>query len=121
MADSLEIRIMKALAEYTEEIEDKIESTLEDIGGEAVKMLKSTSPKRTGKYRRSWTFEKTSKNGCTEIVIYNAKYGSLTHLLENGHRTRNKKNWVATRSHIEAVEQWAIKETEKRIKEVLKG
>lgn len=119
--DDLTIQITRALEEYAEEVQDKIESVLDDVGNEAVKMLRKTSPKRSGKYGKGWRVKKEKHGGRVVLTLYNAKYGSLTHLLENGHRKRNRTGWVEAQPHIAKVEKYAIKEAERRITEVLKG
>ena len=63
-------------------------------GYSAEEELHRTSPARTGNYRKSWTFGqkeiKKGKSYRTELVVYNAKYYRLTHLLEKSHRIANK-------------------------------
>ena len=119
--DDITIQITRVLEEYAEEVRDEIEDVLDDVGKEAVAMLKKTSPKRTGKYAKGWRVKKEKHGGRVVLTLYNAKYGSLTHLLENGHRKRNRTGWVEAQPHIAKVEKYAIKEAERRITEVLKG
>ena len=74
---------------------------------------KKPSPKRYGKYRRSWKKKKLA-NG--SFVVFNA-VASLTHILENGHISRNGGR-VAGIVHIKPAEEKAIQNFEKRIKEI---
>lgn len=116
---SLDQQIMAALAAYTEDVREGIAEVLEDVGNEATKKLKTTSPKLSGRYRRSWKLKLSSRDGSTEVIAYNAKHYQLTHLLEHGHRTRNHQAFVAARPHIAEVEDWAREEANRRIREVL--
>lgn len=106
--------IMKCLQKYTEEVVEALEKTEKELADEAVRMLKQTSPKKSGKYARSWT---QTKRG-TKRIVHNRRY-QLTHLLEKGHAKRNGGR-VAARVHIAPVEQRISKEAVERFKRVLK-
>lgn len=91
---------------------------------EAASKLRNTSPKRTGKYAKSWKV-KTQRGsaGIDEVIVYNRDHYQLTHLLENGHVIRNKKGEYGRTSpikHIEPVNDWAgdalVKEIERELK-----
>ena len=113
LTSDLANEIAKVMAEYSAEVEDKIDLIAEDVVNEAVTELKETSPKRYGKYRRSWKKKKLA-NG--SFVVFNA-VASLTHILENGHLSRNGGR-VAGIVHIKPAEEKAIQNFEKRIKEI---
>lgn len=106
--------IMKCLQEYTEEVVEALEKTEKELADEAVGTLKQTSPKKSGKYARSWTQTKQGK----KRIVHNRRY-QLTHLLEKGHAKRNGGR-VAARVHIAPVEQRISKEAVERFKENLK-
>lgn len=106
--------IMKCLQEYTEEVVEALEKTEKELADEAVRTLKQTSPKKSGKYARSWTQTKQGK----KRIVHNRRY-QLTHLLEKGHAKRNGGR-VAARVHIAPVEQRISKEAVERFKENLK-
>lgn len=106
--------IMKCLQEYTEEVVEALEKTEKELADEAVRTLKQTSPKKSGKYARSWT--QTKQGG--KRIVHNRRY-QLTHLLEKGHAKRNGGR-VAARVHIAPVEQRISKEAVERFKRVLK-
>ena len=55
-----------------------------------------------------------------ECTIYNGTSYQLTHLLENGHLTRNGKKVPAIK-HIEPVEQKCIKEYQKNVETIIKN
>lgn len=114
----LTAQITAALKEYSSTSEDKIQEVLQDVAKEAKKQLSSASPKRTGKYKRGWKVTMTRRSGYCKVDIHNSRY-QMTHLLEHGHRVGSGRSPAIV--HIAPVEQWAIQEAERRIKEVLKG
>lgn len=101
------------LAAYSDEVTEEVDKIAEQVTDETVDELKETSPKRYGKYRRSWKKKKLA-NG--SFVVFNA-VASLTHILENGHLSRNGGR-VAGIVHIKPAEEKAIQNFEKRIKEI---
>lgn len=115
----LTTQLSQILTEYSRTTSDKIEKIVQDVGKEAKSKLNSTSPKRTGKYRKGWKVKIERRNGSVKLHVHNTRY-QLTHLLENGHRSRNG-GFVAARSHIAAVDQWAKDEVERRIRNELSG
>lgn len=116
MAKSTDLadEIMKCLQEYTDEVVEALEKTTKELADEAVRTLKQTSPKKSGKYARSWT---QTKQG-TKRIVHNRRY-QLPHLLEKGHVKRNGGR-VAARVHIAPVERRISKEAVERFKENLK-
>lgn len=118
MSNDLTAQLISAMKEYTSTCEEQIQEVLQDVAKEAKKQLSSTSPKRTGKYKRGWKVTLTRRAGYCKVDIHNTKY-QLTHLLEKGHRVGSGRSPAIV--HIKPVEEWAIKEAEKRIKEVLQG
>ena len=113
--NSLTAAIMNELDIYSNEVREDIEKAQEEIGDEAVSMLKSASPKRLGKYAKGWKNTKTD----TGRVINNAKHYSLTHLLERGHALRNGGRSRAF-PHIENVEAVVIEKYIAKVEEVVK-
>lgn len=105
-AENLETVIGDYLTEYSQSVKEKINQAADDLSKEAIEELKSTSPKKSGKYARAWAGKKEGN----KIIIYNAK-GQLTHLLEHGHAL-----WQGGRTraipHIKPVEQNLIKKYE---------
>lgn len=87
--DGLESEVARLLTEYTNEVQEAVAQAVEKNAKELVEKLKLTSPKRTGKYARSWTLKKNTKEGIASFTVYNKNYGQLTHLLEFGHAKRN--------------------------------
>ncbi|SDC06150.1 HK97 gp10 family phage protein [Shouchella lonarensis] len=108
--------ITQALKDYTTEVEKGLENASEQIAKETVTRLRSTSPKRHGKYEKGWRLKKLSKG----YVVHNATRAGLAHLLEFGHATRNGRR-TAAQPHIKPVEEQAISEFEKAVVKVIKG
>lgn len=108
--NSVAIQMEKILEQYSKEVKDVTDKSIEKVSKESVQKLKNTSPKRTGKYARSWTKKKVKgRNGIDEVTVHNKRY-QLTHLLENGHIVRNSKGTYGRTNgikHIKPVEEWA--------------
>lgn len=113
MSNDLASLIAKELAAYSKEVEEEVDEIAEDVAEDTVQELIDTSPKRYGKYRKSWRKKKLETGS---YVVYNL-VASLTHLLEKGHLSRNGGR-VAGIVHIKPAEENAIETFEKRIKEI---
>ena len=114
-------QLTQTMQQYSAQVSKGIETALYAVADEARERLRSTSPRRTGKYARGWKV--TNREGCGTIsmtVHQTAKNAPLTHLLENGHRTRNQRGWVKAQPHIRAVEEWPEKEAVKAIEKAVK-
>lgn len=115
----LEKAVGDILAEYSVDVSKAAETAITEVAKEATKKLKQSAPRRTGKYAKGWT-SKVDKGFMTvEAVVY-GKTGTyqLAHLLENGHAKRGGGR-TAPVVHIAPVEEWAVSEVQKRIKEQL--
>jgi hypothetical protein len=122
--DDLSKAIQKTLAEYEGVTIDSMKAAVDKASKEAVRDLKSSSPKRNGAYARSWAAKKTKQANkwAYEKTVYNKDHYRLTHLLEKGHRVvgaKNGRTWVDARPHIEKVEKKAIENLVNEMKETL--
>lgn len=122
--DDLSKAIQKTLAEYEGVTIDSMKAAVDKASKEAVRELKSSSPKRNGAYARSWTSKKTklANKYAYEKTVYNKDHYRLTHLLEKGHRVvgaKNGRTWVDARPHIEKVEKKAVETLVNEMKETL--
>ncbi len=115
----LEKAVNDILAEYSVDVSKAAETAITAVAKEATKKLKQSAPHRTGKYAKGWA-NKVDKGLMTvEAVVY-GKTGTyqLAHLLEHGHAKRGGGR-TAPIVHIAPVEEWAVSEVQKRIKEQL--
>ena len=85
--DQLAAEIAKGLSEYSQEVVEKVNISSEKVGKAAVKRLKESSPKRYGKYAKSWAVKTEPEIGQPHkrIVHVKAPHYRLAHLLEHGH------------------------------------
>src|SRR5690606_23845118 len=119
--DQLAAEIAKGLAEYSQDVVEKVNVSSEKVGKAAVKRLKQTSPKRYGKYAKSWTMktEKAIGQPHTRIIHAKAPHYRLTHLLEYGH-AKVGGGRVEGRPHIRPAEEEVIREFTREVEEVIK-
>lgn len=120
-------QVNETLKEYAGEVEQVVLEAEERVAKEAIKRLKSTSPraKRNGGHRHyadDWKEDNKSKKNYAHHVIYNKQY-QLTHLLENGHNIVSHGKVVGhakAQKHIKPVEEWVKSEVENEIRKGLK-
>ena len=119
--DQLAAEIAKGLAEYSQDVVEKVNISSEKIGKEAVKQLKQTSPKKTGEYAKSWTMKTEPEVGQPHkrIVHVKAPHYRLAHLLEYGH-AKVGGGRVEGRPHIRPAEEEVIREFTREVEEVIK-
>ena len=119
--DNMAVEIANMLSEYQTAITKNIEASSKAVANQGAKELRKTSPKKTGAYAKGWKAKRTSGNSFGEEVgytIYNKDHYRLTHLLENGHATRNGGRTRAIK-HIEPVEQAVIRDYEEAVREAI--
>ena len=109
--DQLAAEIAKGLAEYSQDVVEKVNVSSDKVGKAAVKQLRQTSPKKTGKYAKSWTMTTEKAIGQPDLRIIHAKapHYRLTHLLEHGH-AKVGGGRVEGRPHIRPAEEQVIKD-----------
>ena len=119
--DQLAAEIAKGLADYSQDVVEKVNASSEAIGKAAVKRLKQTSPKRHGKYAKSWTMktEKLFGQPHTRIIHAKAPHYRLTHLLEYGH-AKVGGGRVEGIPHVRPAEEMVIKEFMAEVEEAIK-
>ena len=117
-ADELANTIAKTLEEYKGATVETMKKAVDKAAKQAVSDLKATSPVQTGAYAKDWAAKNDRKANkwAYAKVVYNKKHYRLTHLLEKGHRKVNG-GMVAARPHIAKVEEEAIDELVKEIKD----
>jgi hypothetical protein len=119
--DQLAAEIAKGLAEYSQDVVEKVNISSEAVGKAAVKQLKQTSPKRYGNYAKSWTMKTEPEVGQPHKRIVHAKapHYRLTHLLEYGHAKAGGGR-VEGRPHIRPAEEMVIQEFMAEVEEAIK-
>lgn len=77
-----------------DEVKKELSRSVKRIGTQAIRTVKSNTPVDTGHLRRSWRVKDAGFQGSGWVIeIKNGiEYASY---VENGHRTRGGKNWVA--------------------------
>ena len=119
--DQLAAEIAKGLADYSQDVVEKVNVSSEKVGKAAVKQLKQTSPKKTGKYAKSWTMKTEKAIGQPDLRIIHAKapHYRLTHLLEYGH-AKVGGGRVEGKPHIRPAEEEVIREFTAAVEEAIK-
>jgi len=119
--NKLAAEIAEGLAEYSQDVVEKVNVSSEKVGKAAVKKLKQTSPKKTGKYAKSWTMKTEPEVGQPHkrIVHVKAPHYRLAHLLEYGH-ARVGGGRVSGKPHIRPVEEEVIREFARELEEAIK-
>ena len=119
----------EVLKEYGDECYRVMNRAITEISDEAVQKLQAVNkfaPGRTpsGDYAKSWTRDVFPNERLkVKMVVHNQDHYRLTHLLENGHVSRNGTGRTFGRvkayPHIAPVNDWANKELPQRVKELL--
>lgn len=117
--DELTAAIMDALQTYTDDVTEGIKNAEDLTAKECKANLEADSPVgATGAYQKGWKVTVTANTPSEKhTVIHNKEY-RLTHLLENGHATRDGGRTRAF-PHIKKNEEIANAALEKRVEEVL--
>ena len=120
--DRLAAEITNGLAEYSQDVVRGVNVSSERVGQAAVKKLKATSPKKSGKYRKAWKLKTEPAVGQPNRQIIHVKkpHYRLTHLLEHGHAKAGGGR-VEGKPHIGPVEKEVIKEFMEEVVEVIKN
>jgi hypothetical protein len=119
--DQLAAEIARGLAEYSQDVVEKVNVSSEKVGKAAVKQLKQTSPKRYGNYAKSWAMKTEPEVGQPHkrIVHVKAPHYRLAHLLEYGH-AKVGGGRVEGRPHIGPAEEEVIREFTAAVEEAIK-
>lgn len=110
--ENLHKALTKYLEDYLEDIEEDVQVSTDTVIKEAKEELVQTSPRsglaRNTKYYKGWAIKnggRTRKGRYYSKVIWNKTNYQLTHLLENGHHTRDGTGWVEAQPHIGKVQE----------------
>ncbi len=122
MANSI-LDVKDILNEYSTDVQEGIEATAKNIANQVVADLKATTGTykiRTGKYNKGWRINTKAGRGYVNHTVWNATDWQLTHLLENGHTTRNGGRTRAF-VHIRPVEEKYVAQYTKDVEKVIKN
>lgn len=113
---SLEEQMAEILEDVRSAVDNAVDEALTDAPKIVKEQLTETSPERSGEYKSGWRVKRDRRN--KSAVVYNAKAPHLTHLLENGHISRNQFGQygrVPARKHIKPAEEHGIEVFERKI------
>lgn len=102
--------IQAELTKYSDDVLHDVKDVVKYVVDECKDNIQADSPKDTGDYAKGWAIKKDQDDNLNvSYTIYNKKHYELTHLLENGHATRDGGR-VAGIPHIEPNEKKAESE-----------
>lgn len=112
--------IAKDLAEYSQEVVEKVNISSERVGKAAVKQLKAVKFKTGGEYSKSWRLKTDPQVGQPNtLTIHNKDHYYLTHLLEHG-RAKKGGGRVEGKPHIRPAEEMVIEQFIREVEEAIK-
>lgn len=126
-ADELVTTLMDYCKGYTAEVREKVGECIETVGEEALEEVKSLAPVYAGSdksvakgaYRRNWTYLIEKSNGNITVTVHvKGRHYRLTHLLENGHLTRNGITRTRPIPHISIANDHAQQKVLKLLEEI---
>lgn len=118
--------IENILNDYSKDIQEAITKEAQKVAKEGQAKLKSTSPKNKkntihkGKYAKGWKVKTEKGRGFVKCTIHNTTDYQLTHLLENGHLTRNGRKTTPIK-HIEPVHDECCNNYQKGVEDIIKN
>ena len=81
--DDMAAEIMRGLTEYADLADTAMKAAVKKTATSVKKEISANAPKRSGKYRKSWTTKKTKENSHTlEMTVHLKDRYQLAHLLE---------------------------------------
>lgn len=126
---NLEKAVSEVLKEFGDECLTVLDQSVKEVADEATEKLKNVTtfaPGRhpSGDYSKDWVNdEMPTARLKVKRVVHNEDHYRLTHLLENGHVSRNGTGRTFGRvpayPHIAPVNQWAEQELPRKVKEKL--
>lgn len=113
--DKMSDAIMAGLKEYADLATDTVKEAVKDSAKTVKKEIQEKAPKRTRRYRKSWTSKKTAENSNSmTVTVYSKDRYQIAHLLEHGHAKRGGGR-VAGREHIAPAEEKGKQELLRKI------
>ena len=120
MANDLEAQLRVTLGLYSRKVAEGLRKAADKVTKEGVERIRAASPHRKGRYAEGWA-RKIERGELTyTVTIHNKSHWQITHLLENGHATRNG-GYVNGTPHIKPVEEYAVEEFAKQAEKIIKS
>lgn len=117
MADA----IMKGLMEYADVSAETVKNAVKKAGNTVKKEVSANAPKKSGKYKKSFTVTKQKETAeSLTVVVHSKNRYQLTHLLEKGHAKRGGGR-VEGIPHIGPAEEKGIHQLTEEIARGLSG
>ena len=117
--DDLASEVMKGLNEYAELADVSMKKAVRKTATAVKNEISANAPKKSGRYRKSWTARKTRENSHTlEMTVHSKDRYQIAHLLEHGHAKRNGGR-VEGIPHIAPAEEHGEEMLESLIEEAL--
>ena len=117
--DDMASEVMKGLTEYSELADAEMKKAVRKTATAVKNEISANAPKKSGRYRKSWTAKKTKENSHTlEMTVHSKDRYQIAHLLEHGHAKRNGGR-VAAIPHIAPAEEHGEEMLESLIEEAL--
>lgn len=113
--------IKEILDDYAIQVSKEVDKASESTAKNVTKDLRASSPKKSGKYRKSWSKKEDKGTVLNKnFIVYNKEHYRLTHLLEYGHATVNGGR-VPPRPHIKQAKERGIQFFEKEVRKMING
>ena len=117
--DDMASEVMKGLNEYAELADVSMKKAVRKTATAVKNEISANAPKKSGRYRKSWTAKKTKENSHTlEMTVHSKDRYQIAHLLEHGHAKRNGGR-VEGIPHIAPAEEHGEEMLESLIEEAL--
>lgn len=103
--DKFASEVMSELNEYAELADTAMKKAVRKTATSVKKEISANAPKKSGRYKKSWTTKKTKENSHSlEMTVHSRDRYQIAHLLEHGHAKRGGGR-VAAIPHIAPAEQ----------------
>ncbi|MDR1014737.1 MAG: HK97 gp10 family phage protein [Coriobacteriales bacterium] len=119
--DGLAAAVDAVLREYGYALAGALDDAANRAALECASEVSAASPRRTGRYAGSWTYEKSDRGNGHVATVYNRNRPQLTHLLEHGHMKRGGTGRVPGVPHIAPAADRCAEEFPRRAAEAIAG
>ena len=124
MSGAWDKELLDMLTRYTEDITVGIQKIAGDVGKETKEKVKEGIAKqgiKGSKYKKSWTVKLEKGKSYIHVTVHASKpHYRLTHLLENGHATRDGGE-TRKFKHIAPASEFATAEFESRVAKLIEN